>query len=274
MVQFLYSNPIWLVGLVVVAAWVVPSLIGLLVWNRFSSAEKREKDTETVGLTFAIVAVVYAVLIAFIVVDVYETFSRADEVATAEANQLSNLMFDASGLPAPLAKSIRADLDKYIDIVVKTEWPNQQNGKLDEAGFEAGWDVVADISTTLAQFQSPSLGANVNKTEMLRAVNQLIRARRTRIIAAGEHLPDIVWQILIVSGIASIFYTYLFGAHSLRLHLAIVGLISATIALAFVLIIALDYPFRGEVSVGDDAFVSMKTAAAGAFAPAPASAPK
>jgi hypothetical protein len=269
LVQFLYSNPIWLVGLVVVGLWTGAALVGLVIFNRLSSSEKREKDTETVGLTFAIVAVVYAVLIAFIVVDVYETFSRADEVATSEANYISNLMFDSAGLPAPVGKSVRDDLDKYIDIVVKTEWPNQQNGKLDEAGFEDGWDTLARLSTTLAVFSSNDIGANVNKSEMLRAVNALIRARRTRILAAGEHLPDIVWQILLIAGAAAVFYTYLFGAHDFRIHLAITGLVAATIALAFVLIIALDYPFRGEVSVGDDAFVSVKTAAAGAFAPAP-----
>lgn len=213
-------------------------------------------------------AVVYAVLIAFIVVDVYETFSRAGEVATAEANQLSNLMFDSAGLPADVAKTVRADLGKYIEIVVKKEWPNQQAGKVDESGFEDGWDALARISTTLATFDSPDAGANVNKSEMLRAVNALIRARRARILAAGEHLPNIVWQILIVAGAAAVFYTYLFGAHDFRIHLGITGLVSATIALAFVLIVALDYPFRGEVSVGDDAFVSVKTAAAAAFAPA------
>jgi hypothetical protein len=59
----------------------------------------------------------------------------------------------------------------------------------------------------------------------------------------------------------------MFGAHSFRIHMAITALVSATIALVFVLIIALDYPFRGEVSVGDDAFVSVKATAAGVLEP-------
>jgi protein-S-isoprenylcysteine O-methyltransferase Ste14 len=106
---------------------------------------------------------------------------------------------------------------------------------------------------------------------MLHAVNDLIRARRSRIIAAGEHLPDVVWQILLLAGSVAVFYTYLFGAHSFRIHLAITGLISTTIALVFVLIIALDYPFRGEVSVSDEAFVSVKATAASVGEPTVAS---
>ena len=82
---------------------------------------------------------VYAVLLAFIVVDVFETFAQADEVATAEANKLSNLMLDSAGLPPRTAEAVRADIDKYIDIVVKSEWPSQRAGKVGDEVFEPGW---------------------------------------------------------------------------------------------------------------------------------------
>jgi hypothetical protein len=256
-----------MVGLIVIGIWTGLSLAGLYLFNRFVDVHMRHKDTETVGLTYAIVAVVYAVLIAFIVVDVFETYAKGDEIATAEANKLSNLMLDSAGLPPEIGSAVRADIDKYIDIVVKSEWPSQQQGKLGDAVFEPGWTQLAVLSTKLASFEPKTMGQNANKGEMLHAVNDLIRMRRTRIIAAGEHLPEVVWQILILAGVVAVVYTYLFGAHSFGIHLSITGLISATIALVFVLIIALDYPFRGEVSVGDDAFVSVK-ATAGSIAPA------
>jgi ABC-type branched-subunit amino acid transport system permease subunit len=101
-------------------------------------------------------------------------------------------------------------------------------------------------------------------------MNDLIKARRSRILAAGEHLPGVVWQILVLAGAVAVGYTYLFGAHSFRIHLAITALVSAMIALVFVLILSLDYPFRGELSVGDDAFVSVKATASGAAQPEPA----
>lgn len=266
-VNFLYSSPTWLVGLVVVGVWTGLSLLGLWIFNKFSDAHVREKDTETVGLTYAIVAVVYAVLIALIVVDVYETFARADEVATAEANQISNLEFTAAGLPGPIAKVVRDDLNQYLTIVIKKEWPSQQAGNLDEEVFGPGWDSIGHLSKAVATYDPANLGENANKGAMLTAINKLIEARRTRILAAGEHLPDIVWQILVIAGMLAVAYTYLFGAHDFRIHLTITGLVSATIALAFVLIIALDYPFRGEVSVGDDAFVGVQNAANTAFSP-------
>jgi hypothetical protein len=261
MVNFLYSHPTWLVGLVVIGVCTGISLVGLVIFHRLVDVHVRHKDTETVGLTYAIVAVVYAVLIAFIVVGVWETFAKGDEIATAEANKLSNLMFDSAGLPPSLGLKVLGDINAYTEVVIKKEWPAQQAGDMGEKVFEEGWTVLGRLSTELAVFEPPTPGQNVMKAEMLRAVNDLVKARRSRILAAGEHLPEVVWQILLVAGAVAVFYTYLFGAHTFRIHMAITGLISATISLVFVLIIALDYPFRGDVSVADDAFVSVQASA-------------
>jgi len=265
-VDFLYSHPTWEIGLLVIGVWTGLSLLGLLIFHRLVDVHIRHKDTETVGLTYAIVAVIYAVLIAFIVVDVFETFAKSDEIATAEANKLSSLMLDSAGLPAEMATAVRADIDKYIDLVVKSEWPSQRAGRLEGAVYEPGWAVLAHMDAQLAQFEPATMGQNVNKGEMLHGMNDLIKARRSRIIAAGEHLPSVVWQILLAAGVVAVGYTYLFGARSFGIHLAITGLIAATIALVFVLIITLDYPFRGEVSVSSEAFTDVKATAAGALA--------
>lgn len=261
LVDFLYSHPTWEIGLLLIVIWTGLSLLGLYIFHRMVDVHMRREDTETVGLTYAIVAVVYAVLLAFIVVDVFDAFSKGEEVVTAEANKVSTLLLDASGLPPQMGSVVHADLEKYLDIVTKSEWPSQRTGKLDTAVFEPGWTVVAHLDALLASFEPATLGQNVNKGEMLHGMNDLIKARRTRILAAKAHLPVVVWEILLLGGAVSVAYTYLFGAHSFGIHLGVTGLIAATIALVFVLIIALDYPFRGEVSVSDAPFVGVRSTA-------------
>ena len=256
--NFFYSHPTWVVGLVVIGIWTGLSLLGLVIFNRITSVERRHKDTETVGLTYAIVAVVYAVLIGFIVVNVFEASAKADEIATMEANQLSSLKLDSVGLSDGESTVIRKGVNNYLDLVIKKEWPSQNAGKLDESVFAPGWEQLGELSTQLAAFEPATAGQGATKGEMLHVMDDLVTARRNRIEAAGEHVPDVIWQILLLAGAIAVGYTYLFGAHSFKIHLAITGLISSTIALVFVLIIALDYPFRGEVSVGDDAFVSAR----------------
>jgi hypothetical protein len=245
-------------AIVVIGIWTGLSLLGLVIFNKFSSAEHRHKDTETVGLTYAIVAVVYAVLIGFIVVNVFESFSKGDEIATTEANRLSNLKLDSVGLSTDESALIRASVNKYTDIVIQKEWPAQQNGDLADEVFQPGWTQLSVLSTQLAAYEPTTAGQGVTKQAMLSVMDDLVEARRNRIEAAGDHVPSVIWQILLLAGGIAVIYTYLFGAHSFKIHLAITGLIAATISLVFVLIIALDYPFRGEVSVSDDAFVSVR----------------
>ena len=256
--NFFYSHSTWVVAIVVIGVWTGCSLLGLVIFNKFSDPHHRHKDTETVGLTYAIVAVVYAVLIGFIVVNVFESSAKGDEVATTEANRLSNLKLDSVGLSTEESALIRASVDQYIDIVVEKEWPAQQAGNLADEVFQPGWTQLSVLSMQLAAYEPTTLGQGVTKTAMLAVMDDAVESRRNRIEAAGEHVPDVIWQILLLAGAIAVGYTYLFGAHSFKIHLAVTGLIAATISLVFVLIIALDYPFRGEVSVGDEAYTSVR----------------
>ena len=267
--NFFYSHATWVVAIVVIGVWTGLSLLGLVIFNKFSDPEHRHKDTETVGLTYAIVAVVYAVLIGFIVVNVFESSAKGDEIATTEANQLSSLKLDSVGLSVEESALIRASVNKYLDIVVQKEWPAQQAGNLDEEVFQPGWTQISVLSMQLAAYEPTTAGQGVTKTAMLAVMDQVVEARRNRVEAAGDHVPSVIWDILLLAGAIAVGYTYLFGAHSFKIHLAITGLIAATISLVFVLIIALDYPFRGEVSVSDDAYVSARTIKAVVDAPAP-----
>jgi hypothetical protein len=257
-----------MVGALVIGLCAGVSILGLVGFNALVSAEMREKDNETVGLTYAIVAVILAVLVAVITIDVWDTATKAREITTGEANQLSSLVMQSAALQPATAQAVRADVDQYVDLVVKREWPDQQAGKVSEEVYAPGWTVLGDLTAKLSAYEPSGLSDNATKAELLRVADALIKARHDRILAASEHTPDDVWIMLIIAGAVSIFYTYLFGARSLRIHVAVTGLVAALIALVFVLIIELDYPFRGELRVSDEAFVSVKGTAAAPAAPA------
>jgi ABC-type branched-subunit amino acid transport system permease subunit len=79
----------------------------------------------------------------------------------------------------------------------------------------------------------------------------------------------VIWKMLVLGGAISVIFTFLFGARTFRIHMAITGLIAATIGLVFVLIITMDFPFRGTVSVTSDSFLNVQQSAAGALAALP-----
>jgi hypothetical protein len=272
--HWFYSHATWEVATLVCCALVLLPLIGLFFFHRLVPWKVREPDTKLVGLSYALCGSVYAVMLAFVAVGTYETMEKTSSVASEEANSLGGLAFDSAGLPAGLAVRLRADIDKYIDIVTGSEWPNQRAYQMEERNYEEGWAQLRQVGLDLANFEPETQGQATVKAEMEHVVNELFSARRARLLAAGAHLPDAVWQMLVFGlGLVAI-YIFLFGPHSYRMHMAVTGMTMLSIGLVFTLIIALDYPFRGELSVGDEAYVVVKEVSDHAFSQAtPASGP-
>ena len=81
---------------------------------------------------------------------------------------------------------------------------------------------------------------------MIRSLNALYDARRGRFHAAEEGLPPILWWNLIAGAGLTILFSCLFGVPNFPMHMAMVAMLAASIALVLSLIILLDNPFRGQ----------------------------
>lgn len=265
--NWFYSHPTWEVVLAVCSTMVVLALAGLVVFHRLVHWEAREKDTSMIGLSYALAGGIYAVVIAFVAVGVYSAMDKGEAIASAEANSLSALVFDSAGLPPELGARVRSGVNAYIDTVVKKEWPSQQAYRMDESNFSEGWTQLRRIGVDLASFEPANMGQTTVKLEMVHGINEVFSARSARLLAANAHLPDATWQMMICGLFLVAFYLYLFGPHSFRIHMAVTGLTMVSIGLVFSFIIALDYPFRGDLSVDDEAFLGLKEIAASTFAP-------
>lgn len=204
--EWFYSHPNLEVAFVVCGVLVILAFAGLAVFTRLVNWEVRERDTSMIGLSYAMAGAIYAVILAFVAVGVFETMSSSAETATAEANALSSLLFDSAGLAPKAGAQLRTDVMAYIDIVTKSEWPSQQAYRMDESNFDAGWQKLQKISLELGIVNAKTLGQATDKAELLGDVNDLFAARRSRLLAATAHLPDPVWQMLICGLVVILIY--------------------------------------------------------------------
>jgi hypothetical protein len=139
-------------------------------------------------------------------------------------------------------------------MVIEQEWPEQQKGDPPTAGWEPLYRLHAAIVTLHPQ----TMGEQVVEAELLKVLNDLYGARANRLSAIEGHIPDAVWWLILLGGMITTGYMYLFGFHDFRMHLVMTAAVSASLALVVVLIMALDWPFRGEVSISSDAFVKVQ----------------
>jgi hypothetical protein len=260
-----YSHSTWAVAGAVCSVVVALPLLGLYIFHRLVDWHAREEDTSMTGLSYALCGGIYAVVLAFVAVGTYEAMDKSSTIASNEANSLGGIAFDSAGLPAELGVRVRTDVDKYIDIVTKKEWPSQQAYRMEERNYEEGWAQVRRIGLDLSNFEPSTQGQATVKAELVHSANELFSARRARLLAANAHLPDAVWQMLIFGlGLVAV-YVSLFGPHSFKIHMAVTSLTMLSIGLVFTLIIALDYPFRGDLSVDDEAYLGVKEVSDRAF---------
>jgi hypothetical protein len=251
---FIYTNPTWLWGGVVVVFFVTLALIGLVVFQRAVRLEVRLAHNDLAGFTVAIISVTYAVLLAFIAVATWESYSHAQEIVDREADFVGNIYRDSEGLPMEMGREVRTELQEYVRLVVEQEWPAQQRGVTPSAG----WQPLHKLHASIATMRPQNTGESVIEAELLRTLNELYSARASRLSAVEGHIPDVVWWIILLGGMITTGYTYLFGFHDFRMHLVMTAAVSATLALVVVLIMALDWPFRGEVSISSDAFTKVE----------------
>jgi hypothetical protein len=249
--DWVYSHPTWLWGTILVAISTAAACAGLFLFDRLVPVQIRRAHNDLAGFTIAIVSVLYAVLLAFIAIATWESFSKSSDIVEDESDYAGGMYLDTQGLPPAVGQEIRDDLAEYVRVVIEEEWPVQRTGKTPEQG----WKPLRDLATAIVAIHPQSLGESVIEAELLTSWNKLYLARSSRLSAVESHVPAVIWWIIFFGAVITTGYTYFFGSENLPMHMAMTATVAATLALVVVLILALDWPFRGDISVTPDPFI-------------------
>jgi hypothetical protein len=240
--------PLWLSGLLLV---VVPTLIilcGPVVVRRFVPVDVLIVNNEVAGFKFAVLGVVYAVLLGLAVVSVWEKFSDAEGAATREAASLVAMYRLSGGLEPTLQATLRPALSDYARSVIADDWPAMGQARSSRKTFEALNRLYA---TTLAPAASDSHDA-ILFNALLTQLNALTEARRDRLILASGIVPSVIWLVLVIGAVVTLTFTFFFALRNLRVQLLMTAMLSVVIFLALYVALEIDYPFAGPVSVAPE----------------------
>jgi len=78
--------------------------------------------------------------------------------------------------------------------------------------------------------------------------------RRTRLKSVTSGLPAALWVVLLVGAVVNIAVTWFFHMRSQSMHFWMTVMFSGLLGLMIFLLAAMDNPFRGQISVGPEAF--------------------
>lgn len=196
-------------------------------------------------------AAIFGLILAFLVVSMYDTNRRVEESISREANSLVAILQTSRCLNN--APEIKTAIQNYARTVREKEWPLMQAGKLEEV-----WALTPCLINPVLE---AVLHAHPTGTvqqcffdklpEMLR---DLDAAHRSRLTQAEVHLPVQFWRVIALMTILALwFLAYMnpwTGIGSM-IPIVIPGIV---IALSFSLLISLHYPFLGPFSVSNKLF--------------------
>ncbi|WP_162908111.1 hypothetical protein [Allorhizocola rhizosphaerae] len=109
----------WIVSGVVLVILVSLVAAGLVyVIKRVLPQEKREAEFEAIGFVFAVIGVLYAIALAFVVIDVWQGNSSTEAEVYREAHALVEQYRYAGTLPGPQGAQIQQPAREYADHVL------------------------------------------------------------------------------------------------------------------------------------------------------------
>lgn len=250
--HWLYDLPTWLLALLIVTLFVSVSLVGLFLTHRrlHRSTLTDQIDNGTVGWFFSGLTLFYGLLLGLLTVAAWGNYNQTMTIVSQEAATIATLYRDLAGYPKPAQNELRYRLRQYVQLVIEKSWPAQQQGKL-----------PTSETAVLNLFQKHFFGLDgfsqsqlVLHAETIRAYNSLVELRRQRLEAINGGVPGVIWAVVLLGAMATIFFSYCFVVKSYLLHATLTGVLSAMIGLMVFLLVVLDHPFWGEVSVSSDAY--------------------
>jgi hypothetical protein len=241
-------------GVLVVFAGCLAALVGLELVQRLVPHEKRQEHNDVAGFLYAVVGVVYAVLLALLVIAVWEQYQKANETVESEANGVAEVAWLAHRLPEPERHELQEDARAYAQEVVDTEWPLMEQGLEGVQSLPEGWDLIDDMRATLQDFEPRTAAEQELYAEGLDRISRLGDARRMRMVAAQEGIPGVLWVVLVFGGVVAVGFTYLFGLRNSWAHRLMVMSLTAVIVLVLFTIGVMEHPFSGGARVEPEAF--------------------
>ncbi|HYU18668.1 MAG TPA: DUF4239 domain-containing protein [Chloroflexota bacterium] len=237
-------------GIVFVVATVLLALGAMSLVRRTIKREALKSHHDVAGFVYAVLGVIYAVLLAFVVIVVWQQFDVADQHSQEEAAAIANIYRLALSLPEAERLAIRQTLVAYVDVVVDEEWATMARGEESPHASQ----LLNDVWRAFRRIEPRSEQEKAVYAEAMTQLTTLGKSRWQRLFDSREGLQPIMWTVLLVGGTLTVGFSLLFAVEDWHAHAMITGSLTATIAIMLFLIYAFDYPFRGDVRVKSEPF--------------------
>lgn len=235
-------------GILIIGGGVMLAQLGLRYVRHIVPVSFLQTNHQVAGFIFGILGAIYAVLLAFMIVILWNQYQDARAVVEREANQLTDLAQIAQSLPAPMRDQVKQRLRAYTQVAMDEEWPAMSEGQaspLAQSALDDLWKIYVVIEPQTSREQALY-------AQSLKNLEGLGESRRVRLYASQQDVPSLLWVFLVAGGVITVTFTYFFGVKSVRAQSLMTISLVSLIAFILFLIIILDNPFRRDLRISPE----------------------
>jgi hypothetical protein len=225
----------------------------LSIYNYLNRKTRFPQNNEVAGIMFGAISLIYSLVLAFVIVAVWEDYDKLNQTIETEADKLNGIIAHSSTLPDSVRRPLDSALTSYCKEVIAFEWQMKKTGESDRASAIPGLRRL--LLKLIPQNRLQESIFNVLDND-LSSVTEL---RRSRLAHSRSQIPEAVWLILKTGSVMLILFSFLFTVPSVALKRVYLFFLSGCIAMCMILVYTLDQPFTGNARVSDEPYSTILT---------------
>jgi hypothetical protein len=238
--------------LLITGAFLAFSLLGLCLRHRLMPHARLNEIREPLGIVFSCIGVLYAVILAFMVISVWEQFNQASLTMEVESGSILAIARELgthqhNSIPF---EHLRTAVVAYARSVVDDEYPamgRMQRSPRTTAAFAALWSAAHALG--------PKKPEELNiQMDIMHHLGEAQKARESRLLIAGRGLPPALWAVLVIGAVLTMTFCLFISTEQFWPQVLMNFGLGAITALVIFAILELSYPFIGNVNVPPEGF--------------------
>jgi Protein of unknown function (DUF4239) len=242
--------PTWAIATLMLGGLPLLAVLGCALIRRRVPSLADGENNEVAGVVVSVMGGIYGIVLAFVIVVLWEQLQSAQSVVAHEGTALSQIIRDSRAFSDQARQEVTSAVGEYVHAVSEHEWGLMSVRRESPLTEQA----IDHLYAALQRYDPVGTSAGAFYNEVSSKLDDVIADRRQRLRYGGYGLPGVLEVLLVGGAFMIIGFLYFFGTRSERVHLLMSGAVAALLAFNLLLALMLEHPFAGGVAVDRTTF--------------------